>query len=151
MDIIEFDGRYKQSFVDLNKAWIEEYFGFIEEEDLNTFDHIEEALSSDAMIYFAVEGEDVMATCMTRKMDGNTWEICKLGADDRFQGKGAGSGVLKACMDYAAAHGADRLYIESNSKLEAAMHLYRKFGFQEIPLNSREYARGNIAFEYIVH
>ena len=34
--------------------------------------------------------------------------------------------------------------------LEAAIHIYKKFGFREIKLDDYGYARGDIAFEYIV-
>lgn len=32
------------------------------------------------------------------------WEICKLATDEKYQGQGAGSSVLKACINYAKEH-----------------------------------------------
>ncbi|MDE7478545.1 MAG: hypothetical protein K2M91_11450 [Lachnospiraceae bacterium] len=52
-------------------------------------------------------------------------------------------------MDWALEHGAKRLFIISNSKLEPALHIYKKNGFKEIKLDDYEYVRGDIAFEYI--
>lgn len=91
-----------------------------------------------------------MAVCMTRKFDSRTWEICKLAASKKYKGRGAGDAVFKACMDYAAAHGAKRLFILSNSRLKAALHIYQKYGFQEVKLENYEYARGDVAFELMV-
>ena len=58
--------------------------------------------------------------------------------------------VFEAAMKWAADHGAGRLFIISNSKLAPALHIYEKFGFQEIKLDDYEYERGDIAFEKIL-
>lgn len=150
MELIQYDCRFKQAFIDLNTAWITGLFGFLEQEDLNTFHNIETELQKGAMIYFAVEQDNVMATCMTKRLDDHTWEICKLAAAEHSKGHGAGSAVFERCMDYAILHGAERLFILSNSRLAPALHIYRKHGFQEIKLDHYEYERGDIAFEYLV-
>ena len=103
------------------------------------------------MIYFAVENENALAACMTKPMDvEGTWELCKLGSNKHLPHKGAGSAVFEAAMNWAVAHGAKRLFIISNSRLKAAIHIYEKYGFREIRLDDYEYDRGDIAFEYIV-
>lgn len=150
MEIVEYQEKYKQYFIDFNTAWIVDNFGFLEAEDLDTFAHVEESLAKGAMIYFALEGETVLAACMAHPMEGGTWEICKLGSNKYCPHKGAGSAVFKAAMDWAIQHGAKRLFILSNSKLKAALHIYEKFGFREIKLEDYEYERGDIAFEYVV-
>lgn len=33
---------------------------------------------------------------------------------------------------------------------QPALHIYQKYGFQEIELDDYQYVRGDIAFEYIV-
>ena len=45
MEIIEYDSKYKQDFIDFNTAWIVDNFGFLEPEDKETFDKIDEELS----------------------------------------------------------------------------------------------------------
>jgi GNAT superfamily N-acetyltransferase len=150
MEIIEYDKKFKQAFIDFNTDWIEDNFGFLEKEDLDTFEHIEDELDNGAMIYFAIDNNIPLATCMAKKMDGDTWEICKLSSNKHYTHKGCGSAVFKAAMDYAINHGAKRLFLLSNSKLKPAIHIYQKFGFKEIKLDDYEYVRGNIAFEYIV-
>lgn len=122
------------------------------EDDRETFNHIEESLARGAMIYFAVEGENVLATCMAKPMEKEegTWEICKLGSNKLLPHRGAGSAVFEAAMHWAIGHGAEKLFILSNSKLKPALHIYEKYGFREIKLDDYEYVRGDIAFEYIV-
>lgn len=59
--------------------------------------------------------------------------------------------ALATCMamKWALNHGAKRLFIQSNSRLKPALHIYKKYGFKEIKLENHEYVRGDIAFEYI--
>ncbi|MCD8040704.1 MAG: GNAT family N-acetyltransferase [Clostridia bacterium] len=149
MDIIQFEERYRQDFIDFNTDWIVTYFGSVEQHDIDTFEGIDGELQKGAMIFFAVEDGIALATCMAMPMEGTTWEICKLASNKNVEHKGAGSAVFKAAMDWATGHGAKRLFIISNSVLKAALHIYKKFGFKEIALNDYEYVRGNIAFEYI--
>ena len=151
MKIIQYDSRYKQSFIELNIVWITTLFGFLEKDDIDTFANIEKDIAKGAMIYFAIENDEVMAACMIKKVDGKTWEICKLAADDRYKGRGAGNAVFEKCMEHAITHGAKRLFMVSNRKLKSALHIYLKHGFKEIKLNNYEYERGDIAFEYIVN
>lgn len=150
MQIIEYDAKHKQDFIDFNTAWIVDNFGFLEDEDRETFDHIEQELSDGAIIYFAVEDDMALATCMVKPMEADTWEICKLGSNKNANHKGCGSAVFEAAMKWAEDHGAKRLCIISNSKLKAALHIYHKYGFQEIKLGDYEYVRGDIAFEKIL-
>lgn len=152
MHVIEYDPRYKQDFIDFNTAWIIEHFGFLEKEDLETFETIEQSLQDGAMIYFAIDEDtqDAMATCMAKPMDGVTWELCKMGSNKTYNRRGAGNAVFEAAIQYAIDHGAKRLFMLSNSSLKAAMHMYETHGFHEIKLDDYEYARGNIAFERII-
>lgn len=149
MNVIPYDAKYKKEFIQFNTDWIVDYFGFLEKEDQATFDHIEESLEKGAMIYFAEEDGKILATCMAKPMnESGVWELCKMGSNKHLPHKGAGSAVFKAAMDWALNHGAGKLFILSNSKLKAALHIYEKYGFHEVKLDDYEYVRGDIAFEY---
>lgn len=151
MEIIEYQEKYKEDFIQFNTDWIEDYFGHLEEEDVDTFHHIEENLQKGAMIYFALEKGNVLATCMAKPLENDkTWELCKLASNKHLPHKGAGSAVFEAAMNWAISHGAKKLFLLSNSKLKAGIHIYKKYGFHQVKLQNYEYARGDIAFEYIV-
>lgn len=150
MEVVKYDKKYKQYFIDFNTDWIIENFGFLEENDINSFNNVEENIKNGAMIFFAIEEDKCLACCMALPIDNNVWELCKLGSNKNLPHKGAGSAVFKAGMDYAVQNGAEKLTIISNSKLKAALHIYKKFGFKEIKLADYHYKRGDIAFEYIV-
>ncbi len=150
MEIIKFKERYRKDFIDFNTDWIVSNFGFLEKEDLETFDNIDEIIENKGMVFFAVEGEVPLAACMAHPLENDTWEICKLCSNKNHPHKGAGSAVFEACMEWAKAHGAKKLFLISNSKLKPALHIYEKFGFREVKLKDCSYIRGDIAFEYVI-
>lgn len=150
MEIIEYKNAYKQDFIDLNIDWIKRFF-VPEEADYEVLNQIESLLDSGSMIYFALEDNHVLATCMVIPLGDDVWEICKLAAAGQSTGKGAGSAVFKASMDYAIEHGAKKLTLISNRILKPALHIYQKYGFKEVPLNKDYWGfeRADIEFEYI--
>lgn len=148
MNVIPFEEKYRQSFIDFNTDWIVSNFGFLEAHDKETFEKIDEELKAGAMIFFAVEDDTALATCMAMPLEGTTWELCKLGSNKNIPHKGAGSAVFEASLRWALEHGAERIFILSNSRLKPALHIYEKYGFREIKLDNYEYVRGDIAFEY---
>lgn len=146
MNIVSYKESYKKDFIDLNLAWINKYFQ-VEPQDLEMLNHVEANIKKGAAVYFAKEQDKVIATCMVIPRNNQVWEICKLATDENYMGKGAGSAVLNACMDYAKAHGGKKLMIVSNTVLLSAMHLYAKAGFKEVAIDNMEYERVNIQLE----
>lgn len=151
MNIVEYHEKYKKDFIRLNTEWVEKYFT-MEDADREILEHVDDLLKSGAMIFFALEEEEVLAVCMAMPLGGNVWEICKLAAAGQYTGTGAGSAVFKKCMDYAVEHGAEKLTLISNRRLQPALHIYRKFGFREVELEKDYwgYERADIQFEYLV-
>lgn len=150
MEIIEYQKKYEKDFIELNTAWVEKYF-VMEQEDRDILYHAEDFLKKGGMIFFAVENDKVLATCMVFPFGNNIWEICKLAANEKYQGNGAGSAVFKSCMDYAIVHGAEKITLISNHILKPALHIYEKFGFKRVSLNrGEEYERADVQCEYIV-
>lgn len=60
---------------------------------------------------------------------------------------GIGSAVLQKTIDYAKEMGAKKLVILSNTILSSAMHLYKKFGFEQVPITDMQYGRVHIQLE----
>ena len=124
----------------------------LENEDIKEMENIEAAIESGGQIFFAIDdNEEVMACCMIAPREDGDWEIMKFAAKGMYTGTGAGSACLKACMDYAKEKHVEKIIIVSNRKCVQAVHLYRKFGFQEIPVDKKRFLfeRADIAFEQI--
>ncbi len=133
MEIVAYEPRYKEDFVRLNTQWLTRFY-WVESFDQYAMDHVEELIEQGAMAFFALDNKkEVIATCMAMPLEENTWEICKLAAKNQYTGTGAGSAVLKSAMNYAEQHGAKKEVLISCRGLKPAIHLYKKFGFKEVP------------------
>jgi N-acetylglutamate synthase-like GNAT family acetyltransferase len=152
MKVVPYDPKYKKDFIEMNKQWITEMF-VLEEEDLAVLNNIDQALDEGGQIFFAIDDdENVLACCMIAPLSNGEWEIEKFCARGMYTGTGAGTACLKACMDYAKEKQVEKIVIVTNTKCEQAVHLYRKFGFTEVPVDKEKfpYERGNIAFEKVI-
>lgn len=147
MQVIKYNSKYKKQFIEFNKEWILKYFGKMEKDDFDTFNNIDEIISDGGMIFFAVDGDDVLSTCMVKPMQNGSWEICKLAANTKIPRKGAGTAVFEESVKWAKDHGAKKIEMLSNTKLAAAIHIYKKHGFKEVPIFDNDYERVDIAFE----
>lgn len=149
MKIIPYDPKYKADFIEMNTMWISEMFE-MEEEDIRELENIEPIIERGGNIFFALDQDDqVMACCMIGPREDGDWEIMKFAAKGMYTGSGAGNACLKACMEYAKEKGVHRIIIVSNRKCVRALHLYRKNGFVEMPVDKEKFpfARADIAFE----
>ena len=149
MNIETYKPEYKEAFIAMNLAWIEEMFQ-VEDEDRMVLGSIEERLANGGEIFFAINDEgEIMASCMVAPLPSGEWEIEKFAAKKEFAGQGAGKACLQACMDFIKEKQIQKDIIVSNRKCVSAIHLYRKFGFIEIPVDKNKfpYERADIAFE----
>lgn len=149
MKIVSYSPKYQKAFLQLNQAWISEMFT-LEEEDIREMENIGPAIKQGSQIFFAVDEQDrVLACCMIAPRADGDWEIMKFAARGMYTGTGAGSACMKACVDYAREKRLPKVLIVSNRKCEHAVRLYRKFGFQEIPVDKERFPfeRADIAFE----
>lgn len=149
MKVVAYQPKYKQDFIEMNKAWISKMF-IIEKEDIRELENIEFSIEKGGQIFFALdENEQVMACCMIAPRDDGDWEIMKFAAKGMYTGTGAGSACLKACIDYAKDKDIEKIIIVTNHLCVQAVHLYKKYGFQEIPVDKKKFPfdRADLAFE----
>lgn len=149
MRIVPYDPKYRNDFIEMNKAWISEMF-VLEEEDIREMENIDPYIERGGQIFFALNDEgDVMACCMIAPRDDGDWEIMKFAAKTEYAGTGAGTACLRAVIEYAKGKKVEKIIIVSNRICVQAVHLYRKFGFTEIPVDKEKFPfeRADIAFE----
>ena len=64
------------------------------------------------------------------------------------RGKGYGNLAMRFLIEFSKNKNWSKLILYSNTKLKNSIHLYKKFGFKEIPLEENLiYSRGNIKME----
>lgn len=75
----------------------------------------------------------VVGTAAVRMLEPGVGEIKRMWIRPAHQGKGLGRPLMDACLAEARALGCRRLRLDSERRLAAAVHLYRAYGFKEIP------------------
>jgi N-acetylglutamate synthase-like GNAT family acetyltransferase len=145
--IVAFEPRHAVDFRRLNLAWIESYFA-VEEQDRRVLGDPQQAIvAPGGDIVVAEAGGEVVGVGALQFIEPGYYEIAKMAVDPAWQGRGVGRMLLARLIDRARELGAKRLLILTNTKLGPALHLYRAFGFQEIPIPAdQHYVRVDIAF-----
>lgn len=145
--IITYQPEYKNQFIDLNKAWLEEFF-VVEPHDNDVFNNIESyILEPGGMIFFCLVNNEVAGTVAMQKVNDTTYELAKLAVAKKIQGLKLSNLLMDSCLAFAKAKKAEMIMLLSNRKLENALRLYEKYGFIEVPIQENDYTRANIQME----
>ena len=145
-----YEEQYRDDFVRLNREWIERYFE-IEESDLRTFANIDSyIIAGGGQIFLAVdddEGRVVGCCALIHHPEKQCYELAKMAVAPMAQGRHVGYELGRHLLSYARSVGARRIYLEGNTRLAPSIHLYRKLGFHEVPLECNAYSRCDIIME----
>ncbi len=146
--ILYFDNTLAKDFANLNYEWLERYF-VIEPHDTEMLENPKTyIIDKGGEILFAKTNNTIAGTVALIKISDNYFELAKMAVTEQFQGKQIGKLLLEAVITYAQEHEIKTLMLESNRTLKAALHLYQKFGFQEVPTDPNSpYDRADIKME----
>ena len=145
--IIGYQPIYKEDFIKLNKAWLEEYF-YVEPHDIETFSTIEkDIIQNGGEIFFCLVDNIVAGTVAMIKFDDKTFELAKMAVDKKFQGQKLSSRLMESCIAFAKQNQAEKIFLVSNRILKPALSLYAKYNFIEVPMDETDYARADIQME----
>ncbi len=151
VEIVEFQDRFAADFARLNYEWIEKYYT-VEAHDHDQLDHPRKYIvERGGQIFFALVDGEVAGTVAMLRMNYDVFELAKMAVSPSFQGYKIGEKLMEACIDLARHEGTPFIVLESNTKQFAAINLYRKFGFIEVPLDpNSQFTRANIRMELAV-
>jgi GNAT superfamily N-acetyltransferase len=145
--IVPYSPKYAAAFKSLNEEWISSYFE-IEEADSRALDDPEEyILKRGGHILLALLNGEPIASCALISHSEGCFELAKMAVSPKLRGQGIGRLIAQATLQKAKDAGAGRVYLESNTRLEPAIRLYRKLGFKEIKGGASPYQRCNIQME----
>jgi len=151
--IREFSDDLAHHFHDINAAWISEMFA-LEETDKEVLRNPRKRIiePGGAILFVEAEGLGIVGTCALQHTGGSGFELTKMGVRAGARGLKAGELLLDAMIRRAAELGADPLYLLSNAKCAAAIHLYEKAGFNHdsgiMARYGARYERCNVAMRY---
>lgn len=148
LDIVGFNDSYAGFFRDLNIAWLEEYF-VVEEKDLALLNDSRTQIIDKGGFIFIGLWNGVPVSCFALIPSENSFfELGKMAVDKNYQGKNIGQALLAHAIQFAKVQNWKKIILYSSTKLDAALHIYHKFGFQVVPLEKElPYVRSDIKME----
>ena len=150
MEIVGFEPGLAKEFKDLNIAWLQKYFEVEPADEKVLNDPQKEIIKKGGFIFFAKSGNTIAGTVSLLKLNEDVFELAKMAVAESWQGKKIGNLLMEYCIDFAKKLDAAKLVLYSNRKLLPALHLYKKFGFVEVPLENSEYKRSDIKMEKVL-
>lgn len=151
--IHEFSDALAHHFHDINAEWINAMFK-LEATDKEVLENPRARIVDPGGVILFVEAPEVgiVGTCALQKTGERSFELTKMGVRESARGLKASEFLLEAVIARAMALGAEPLYLLSNARCAAAIHLYEKQGFQhdaDIMVNyGARYARCDVAMRY---
>lgn len=155
-------------FLELNRQWIEQYFQMepcdwdLEREIENRAkngDYFFTVSAHDISITGPTSGEEsseekVVGACalfLSKNHSVIQFEVARMAVDPQFHGKGIAKFLLSHLLKRAEDFNAKRLFLMTNTVLEAAVSLYRKWGFTDCMVGPHpDYGRCNLVMEKIL-
>jgi GNAT superfamily N-acetyltransferase len=119
------------AFHDINAQWIEAMFA-LEATDRLILENPQSLIINKGgdILFVAVGGLGVVGTCaLMPSKDVGAFELTKMGVLDNARGLKAGEFLLAAVVERAREMKIETLFLLTNKKCEAAIHLYEKLGF----------------------
>jgi N-acetylglutamate synthase-like GNAT family acetyltransferase len=152
--IIDYHDELAGDFAAINGEWIQAMF-VLEPHDrdvlANPRQHIIDR--GGTVLFVEAEGLGIVGAGALMPTEGTkALELTKMGVRESARGRKAGEFLLAALIDRAATLPVAELYLLTNSKCEAAIHLYEKAGFVHsadiMARFGRTYERCNVAMAY---
>jgi len=147
MEIHENNKKHLNDFIKLNEEWISRYFS-IEETDRKLAANPYKIIENNGYIFSLVEKNKVIGVCALFNENNGVFELARMAVSPAHQGKGLGKALIEICLSKAREIKAKKIYLVSNTKLQSAIELYKKYGFVTIQTGQHPvYSRANIVME----
>jgi N-acetylglutamate synthase-like GNAT family acetyltransferase len=147
MEVIENQKEYLEDFIRLNEEWITTYFE-LEEADRALAANPYQIIENGGYIFSLVSDDKVLGTCALFNEGNGIFELARMAVSPKYQNSGFGQKLILACFSKLSEIGAKKVYLVSNTKLEAAISLYKKNGFKTVTIGQHPvYSRANIVMD----
>jgi len=153
INIVPFEKLYANDFYNLNIEWLKTYF-YVEPFDEEVLSKPEfYIIEKGGFIFFAQLEDAIVGTvALMPTKEPNVFELTKMAVSPNHRGFKIGQHLMQYCIDFAKENQFKMLMLYSNTILENAIYIYRKFGFIEIPVEKNSpYKRSNIKMELLIN
>ena len=152
IEINTFQNQFAKDFYNLNIEWLNTYF-YIEPLDEEVLSKPElYIINKGGYIFFAkLDGMIVGTVALMPTKESKVFELTKMAVSPEHRGHKIGQQLMQYCVDFSKENKFKSLILYSNTKLENAIYIYRKYGFVEIPVEENSpYMRSNIKMKLII-
>ncbi|MEH3037324.1 MAG: bifunctional helix-turn-helix transcriptional regulator/GNAT family N-acetyltransferase [Sphingomonas adhaesiva] len=152
--IRDFSDGLAHHFTAIGTEWLTEMFR-LEATDRQVLDDPRGTIirGGGAILFVEAEGLGIVGTCALQRSGGDAIELTKMGVRASARGLKAGEFLLHATIARAREMGADPLYLLTNARCAAAIHLYEKAGFRHdadiMATYGARYARCDVAMRHV--
>ena len=150
----DFSDDLAEPFYRINAEWIEEMFS-LEANDIDLLSHPRARIidTGGGILFAETPDLGLVGTCAIMAAPGGWFELTKMGVSKAARGRKVGEFLLAQAIERARAMGAaQQLYLLTNTKCAAAVHLYEKLGFEHdaevMRLFGSRYERCDVAMRF---
>ena len=145
LKFIPFESQHSNKFKSFNVEWLKSFFVVEPYDELVLSNPIEQIIDRGGYIFMVINKGKIIGTFAFIKKEHSVYEFSKMAITPNQRGKGFGNQIVQFVIRFAEQHNWNKLILYSSTLLENSIHLYRKYGFIEVPIDPDiKYARGNI-------
>ncbi|WP_081411191.1 GNAT family N-acetyltransferase [Tenacibaculum ovolyticum] len=148
LEITNYKNEYASHFYNLNIEWLKSFF-YVEAYDEEVLSNPDKyIIDKGGHIFFAKINNEVVGTVALMPINSGAFELTKMAVSPKHRGYKIGQHLMQKCIDFAKENSFKKLTLYSNTKLENAIYIYKKYGFIEIPVEKNcPYERSDIKME----
>lgn len=143
------------AFREINEEWIARLFTLTDADRQILTDPVARIVAPGGDVLIARDAREAAVGCIALVPHGDgVFELAKMAVAPHAQGAGIGRRLIAAALRRASELHGSRVFLGTNSRLEAAVHLYDRAGFRRITRDALPvadyYARADILMEIAV-
>ena len=147
VEIVSYSNKYSKYFYELNYDWLNEFF-YVEKYDEQVLRNCKsEIIDKGGYIFFALNNSEVVGTMALILKETGIYELNKMAVKKDLRGNGIGHQLIQYIIDYSIDKEFKSIILYSNTVLKNSIHLYKKFGFNEIDNPDAPSKRSDIKME----
>ncbi len=122
------DEKYLYDFIKLNEVWINELFE-LEAADLNLASNPKKIIDDGGYVFTLLFKKEVVGVCALFHQGNQEFQLARMAVKKEYQRLGHGSLLMNAVISKLKELNVHQVTLLTNSRLIAAIELYKKFGF----------------------
>jgi GNAT superfamily N-acetyltransferase len=144
MSIVPFEAVHADGFRSLVADTLRE-FGFDPDPELDP-DLIDPRRAFVA-VWIALAGDEVVGSVALRELGGGTLELKRMFLRPEQRGRSVGKHLLTTAVDWARAHGAHLIKLDTSERMFVARALYEAQGFRRVPGDAPRQGQRRLLYE----